>query len=52
MGEAYEQLRAQVPQAPAVHRDDTGWKVGGERAYLMAFETEAVTVYQIPPASS
>ena len=26
-----------------------GWRVGGEPAYLMAFETDAVTVYQIRP---
>ena len=30
-----------------VHTDDTGWRVGGEGAFLMAFETEDVTVYQV-----
>jgi hypothetical protein len=34
---------------PVVHTDDTGWRVGGEPAHLMAFETEAATVYQIRP---
>jgi hypothetical protein len=47
VGTAYEQLRAMVPETPVVHTDDTGWRVGGEPAHLMAFETEAVTVYQI-----
>lgn len=47
VGMAYAQLRAAVPAAPVVHTDDTGWRVGGEPAHLMAFETEAVTVYQI-----
>jgi transposase len=47
VGEAYEQLRQQVKEAAAVHTDDTGWKVGGERAHLMAFETAQVSVYQI-----
>lgn len=47
VGMAYEQLRVRVPQAAAVHTDDTGWRVGGEPAHLMAFETAAVTVYQI-----
>jgi len=47
VGAAYEQLRARVPEAVAVHTDDTGWRVGGEPAQLMAFETAAVTVYQI-----
>jgi transposase len=49
LGTAYEGLRATVPEAPVVHTDDTGWRVGGEPAYLMAFETEEATVYQIRP---
>jgi transposase len=49
LGTAYECLRAAVPQALVVHTDDTGWRVGGEPAYLMAFETAAATVYQIRP---
>jgi transposase len=49
LGTAYEGLRATVPEAPVVHTDDTGWWVGGEPAYLMAFETEEATVYQIRP---
>jgi transposase len=32
-----------------VHTDDTGWRVGSEPAFLMAFETEAATVYQVRP---
>jgi hypothetical protein len=47
VGDVYEQLRAAVPEQPVVHTDDTGWRVGGAAAYLMAFETEAATVYQI-----
>jgi transposase len=49
VGAVYAQLRAAVPAAPAVHTDDTGWRVGGEPAHLMAFETDTVTVYQIRP---
>jgi transposase len=49
IGTGYAQLRAAVPEAPVVHTDDTGWCVGGEPAHLMAFETDAVTVYQIRP---
>ena len=30
-----------------VHTDDTGWRVGGEGAFLMAFETDETTVYQV-----
>ena len=47
LGTAYEQLRGAVPAAPVVHTDDTGWRVGGEPAYLVAFETDAATVYQV-----
>jgi hypothetical protein len=47
IGTAYARLRGAVPQSPLVHTDDTGWRVGGEPAYLLAFETAAVTVYQI-----
>jgi transposase len=47
VGAVYEQLRARVPAAAPVHTDDTGWRVGGEPAHLMAFETAAVAVYQI-----
>ncbi len=47
VGMAYAQLRAAVPESPVVHTDDTGWRGGGEPAHLMAFETEAATVYQI-----
>jgi hypothetical protein len=44
VGTVDEQWRAAVPGAPVVHTDDTGWRVGGEAAYLMAFETDTATV--------
>jgi hypothetical protein len=47
VGTVYAQLRAAIPAAPVVHTDDTGWQVGGEPAFLMAFETAAATVYQV-----
>ena len=47
VGERYAQLRASVAERPVVHTDDTGWRVGGEPAYLMAFETDEETVYQV-----
>lgn len=47
LGAAYEGVRAAVPEAPVVHTDDTSGRVGGEPAYVMAFETDGVTVYQI-----
>jgi transposase len=47
VGAAYAQLRRAVRESPAVYTDDTGWKVGGENAHLMAFDTDQATVYQI-----
>jgi transposase len=49
VGTAYEQLRGTVPETPVGYTDDTGWRVGGEPAHLMAFETGAATVYQLRP---
>jgi hypothetical protein len=44
IGTVYERLRTAVPESPVIHTDDTSWRVGGEPAYLMAFETDEVTV--------
>jgi hypothetical protein len=49
VGQKYQELRAGVRNAPAVYTDDTGWKVGGENAHLMAFDTDQATVYQVRP---
>lgn len=47
VGQAYRQLRTSVREAPMVHTDDTGWRMGGEPAQLMVFETDAATVFQV-----
>ncbi len=47
VGAAYRELREQVRQAPVTYTDDTSWQVGGDGAYLMAFDTDRQTVYQI-----
>jgi transposase len=44
---AYQNLRAAARQAAVTYTDDTGWRVGGDGAYLMAFDSERQTVYQI-----
>jgi transposase len=49
VGTAYEELRCSVGESPAVYTDDTGWRVGGEQAHLMAFDTAEATVYQVRP---
>ena len=33
--------------APAVYTDDTGWRIHGETAHLMTFDTDQATVFQI-----
>ena len=47
VGDAYQRLRESVRESAVVHTDDTGWRVDGEGAFLMAFETEDATVYQV-----
>ena len=47
VGATYEEVRKQVRQAPVVHTDDTGWRVNGETAFLMGFDMDRATVYQI-----
>jgi transposase len=49
VGTQYQKLRTAVQEAPFVHTDDTGWKVGGKTAFLMGFDTGRETVYQIRP---
>jgi transposase len=49
VGQVYQELRAGVRDSPVVYTDDTGWKVRGENAHLMAFDTDQATVYQVRP---
>jgi transposase len=49
VGATYQGLRALVSQQPAVHTDDTGWRVAGKTAFLMAFVNQSLSVYQIRP---
>jgi hypothetical protein len=49
VGAAYKALRALVSRQPAVHTDDTGWRVAGKTAFLMAFVNQSLSVYQVRP---
>lgn len=49
VGKSYEELRAAVREQAIVHTDDTGWRVGGKAAFLMAFVNPRLSVYQIRP---
>lgn len=47
VGAEYQALRAGVCQQPTVNTDDTGFRIHGVPAYVMAFDTPVSTVYQI-----
>ena len=47
VGEAYQQLRAGISAAPVVYTDDTSWRIHGQAAQLMGFDTDQATVFQI-----
>ncbi len=47
VGAAYEDLREQVREAPVAHTGDTSWRISGRTAFLMGFDTDQSTVYQI-----
>jgi transposase len=47
VGDASQELRAGVATAPAVYTDDTGWRIQGQTAHLMTFDTDQATVFQI-----
>src|ERR1035438_9704463 len=47
IGNAYQELRTGVAAAPVVYTDDTGWRIHGETAHLMTFDTDQATVFQI-----
>jgi transposase len=43
----YDALTSTIRGSPVVAGDETGWKLGGERAWLWGFTTGLETVYQI-----
>jgi transposase len=47
VGNVYQELRAGVATAPVVYTDDTSWRIHGEGAQLMAFDTDQAAVFQI-----
>jgi hypothetical protein len=47
VGNAYQEARSGIRQAPVTYTDDTSWAVGGDPAQLMVFDTDEATVYQI-----
>jgi transposase len=49
VGELYGELREAVKEQAVIHTDDTGWRVGGTSAFLMAFVNQSLSVYQVRP---
>jgi transposase len=49
LGERYSELRESVKEQAVIHTDDTGWRVGGASAFLMAFVNQSLSVYQVRP---
>ena len=47
IGTRYAALRDQVRTEPVTHTDDTGWRVAGKQAFLMAFVNPSLAVYQV-----
>src|ERR1019366_4548988 len=47
VGERYSELRESVKEQAVIHTDDTGWRVGGAQAYLMALVNQSLSVYQV-----
>jgi transposase len=46
----YARLTLRLRQSQSVCGDQTGWKVGGKRAWLWVFTSQEVTVYVIDPS--
>jgi hypothetical protein len=42
-----EKLRKEIKDQEAINTDDTGWRVNGQSAQLMVFESKPIVVYQI-----
>jgi transposase len=47
LAQQYQQLRAQIKEQERINTDDTGWRVQGQAAYLMTFDSPDCVVYQI-----
>ncbi len=45
----YQRHREEIKEQETINTDDTGWRVGGERAQMMVFESPQTSVYQIRP---
>ncbi len=49
LASVYAGLIDEIRRSTVVYTDDTGWRIGGLTAFLMAFDSDLATVYQIRP---
>ena len=47
VAQRYRQLRIEIQLQEAINTDDTGWRINGYLANLMAFDSRMIAVYQI-----
>jgi len=43
----YQRIRVSVPRAPWIVPDETGWRIGGQAAWMHGFVTAYATVYHV-----
>jgi len=46
-GPTYSAMKDALVASPVVSPDETGWRIGGEKAWLWVFATAAMTVYHV-----
>jgi transposase len=46
----YGALKAELPQQPVIHADETKFRIGGENGWLWAFSSPQTVVYGIAPS--
>jgi transposase len=49
---AYAEILSQLPQEPWLSVDETGWRIGGQSAWLHVWIGGAATAYAIDPQRS
>jgi len=47
VAQKYQQLRIEIQLQEAINTDDTGWRINGYLANLMAFDSGLIAIYQI-----
>jgi transposase len=46
----YDRLQQAARESPVQHIDETGWRIGGQAAWLWVFADERMTLYRIRPS--